>query len=60
MKTIFLEDLLCQPWAYIFSLKDPTESYSLFFELYANILQKHAPLRKKRVKSWYQPKLMNS
>jgi len=29
------------------------ESYSLSFELFSNVFQKHAPLRKKRVKRWY-------
>ena len=55
----FLEDLTDQPWFLIDIYDDPDDSVQLFLDLFQNVLNKHAPQRKRRVKRMNQPSWIN-
>ncbi len=51
----FKSDMQNQSWQIIDIFDDPTDALDSFFQFYFSILNKHAPLRKKRVKRSHQP-----
>ena len=55
----FLEDLAQVPWHLIESNNDPNEALSLWYQMFEDVLNIHAPMRKKRVKYWHQPEWLN-
>ena len=46
----FLQDLNSAPFAAVFTVSDPTKTLSAWCEAFLPVIQKHAPLRRKRVK----------
>ena len=46
----FLQELDSAPFAAVFSLSDPTKALSASYEAILPVIEKHAPLRRKRVK----------
>ena len=56
----FLDDLNKQPCTLVYSFDDPDESYSLCLYLFTSVPDKHAPLKRKRVKKPRQPNSFNS
>ena len=55
----FLTDLSNQNWSSLTAYDDPDECTDLFIKLFSSILQKHAPLKRKRVKKVTQPNWFN-
>ena len=52
-------DLAQQSWSNINSYEDPSAAVQLFNDTFLSLLDKHAPLKKKRVKKCQQPGWMN-
>ena len=46
----FLQDLNSAPFAAVFSVSDPPKALSAWYEAFLPVIEKHAPLRRKRVK----------
>ena len=46
----FLQDLNSAPFAAVFSVSDPSKALSAWYEAFLPVIEKHAPLRWKRVK----------
>ena len=46
----FLQDLNSAPFAAVFSVSDPSKALSAWCEAFLPVIEKHAPLRRKRVK----------
>ena len=46
----FLQELNSAPFAAVFSVSDPTKALSAWYEAFLPVIEKHAPLRRKRVK----------
>jgi len=61
-KKFNVDDFLCElqsvPWETIYLYTDPNEALSAWYDMFTNVLDKLAPLVKKRVKYWHQPKWM--
>ena len=55
----FLSDLAQQSWSNINSYEDPSAAVQSFNDIFLSLLDKHAPLKKKRVKKCQQPGWMN-
>ena len=55
----FLSDLAQQYWSNINSYEDPSAAVQLFNDTFLSLLDKHVPLKKKRVKQCQQPGWMN-
>ena len=55
----FLSDLAQQPWSNINSYEDPSAAVQFFNDTFLSLLDKHARLKKKRVKKCQQPGWMN-
>ena len=55
----FIKDLTSQPFDVIFEIEDPNEALDLWYDLIKTVLNKHAPIVKKRIKRKYQPKWYN-
>ncbi|WP_419587318.1 endonuclease/exonuclease/phosphatase family protein, partial [Thiolapillus sp.] len=53
-KDIFLFDISCAPFSNVYSFNDPDDAMLAWYNIFMPIIDKHAPLRKKRVK---HPKL---
>ncbi len=51
----FREDLETAPWSILDITNDPNEKPDFFENIYANVLNEHAPLIEKRVKTVRQP-----
>ena len=48
----FIEDLLCQHWEYIYFFADyPNQMWELWKKLFKEVLNKHAPIQQKKVRS---------
>ena len=45
-----VQDLNSAPFAAVFSISDPTKALSAWYEAFLPVVEKHAPLWKKRVK----------
>ena len=56
----FLYELSIQPWPLINLCDDPDQCYELFSNMFLSVLQKHAPLKMKRVKRPIQPHWINT
>ena len=58
-ETHFRNDLLQVPWVSILSCEDPNQCWTIWKSMFYEILNKHAPIRHKRVKSnpipWITP-----
>ena len=52
-------DLIQQSWSNINSYEDPSAAVQFFNDTFLSLLDKHAPLKKKRVKKCQQPGWMN-
>ena len=46
----FLQDLNSAPFAAVFSVSDPSKALSAWYEAFLPVIEKHAQLRRKRVK----------
>ena len=46
----FLQDLNSAPFAAVFSVSEPTKALSAWYEACPLVVEKHAPLRRKRIK----------
>jgi hypothetical protein len=57
-KTDFREDLRLAPWSSIEAFDDPSDALALWYEVFQSVVERHAPLRRKRVKSLQLPKWM--
>lgn len=57
----FLRDLTDMPWSVLDIYDDPNDALSMtmWYKLYGDVLDVHAPITKKRVKHWQQPKWIN-
>ncbi len=55
----FCEDLETAPWSILDITNDPNEKLSFFEQIYTNVLNEHAPLIEKRVKTLRQPPWFN-
>ena len=53
-KEIFLFDISCAPFGNVYNFSDPDDAVIAWYDIFMPIIDKHAPLRKKRVK---HPKL---
>ncbi len=53
-KDSFLNDLMTVPWEIVTQSSDPEEALSTWYELFLTVLDKHAPVKTKRVKKWHQ------
>ena len=58
MKMLFFQNLQ-QSWSNINSYEDPSAAVQFFNDTFLSLLDKHAPLKKKRVKKCQQPGWMN-
>ncbi len=56
---LFQEDLAKAPWDTVECCSDVTQALDIWYSLYEQVLNVHAPVRKKRVKHWYQPEWIN-
>ena len=61
-KEAFFQDLNSVPFSNIFNISDPNEALDDFYKTILPVINKHAPLRKKRVKSavlpgWLTPEI---
>ncbi len=54
----FTQDLKQVPWHNVVMYNDPNEALELWYEMFLETLDRHAPKKKKRVKSWQQPEWM--
>ncbi len=55
----FLNDLGNVPWSVVETFENPNDALDTWYKLYENVLDDHAPIKKKRVKYWHQPKWIN-
>ena len=56
----FIEDLLKQPWEHIyFSAEDPNAMWEIWKKLFLDVLDKHAPLQHKKIRSIKAPWITN-
>lgn len=55
----FQSDLANAPWHLLLAFSDVNDKLAAFYEIYEEILDVHAPVRKKRVKHWQQPEWLN-
>ncbi|CAB4000255.1 Hypothetical predicted protein, partial [Paramuricea clavata] len=63
-KTDFREDLRLAPWSSIEAFDDPSDALALWYEIFQSVVERHAPLRTKRVKSlqllkWMTPEILS-
>jgi hypothetical protein len=56
----FLQDLSQQPWSIIHTCDDLNQCFKTFIALFKYVLDKHAPLKSRRVKRIVQPDWFNS
>ncbi|XP_060561384.1 uncharacterized protein LOC132721143, partial [Ruditapes philippinarum] len=61
----FLESLEQQPWSLIEIFEDPNDALDCFNSLFSQVLNEHAPLKRKRVKhthlpDWYNPDILHA
>ena len=49
----FLKDFNSAPFSAVFSVSDPSKALSAWYETFLSVIEKHAPLRRKRVKHVY-------
>ena len=56
----FLADLHCTPFHLVYSETDPDRATELWYSLFNQVLDKHAPLRQKRVKNRTPPPWLTS
>ena len=54
-ETKFHEDLRAAPWSMIEAFDDPTDPLALWYAMLDSIVDRHAPLMSKRVKSLQLP-----
>lgn len=54
-KEMFRQDIQNAPWDTIQSMEDPSLALSKWYDIYNEIIDKHTPIRKKRVKSVQLP-----
>ena len=58
---LFLTDLANQPWEYLYFLgENPDHTWDIWKELFLEVLNKHAPLQSKKVKSYKVPWLTSA
>ena len=56
----FIEDLLKQPWEHIyFSAEDPNVMWEIWKKIFLDVLDKHAPLQHKKIRSIKAPWITN-
>ena len=56
----FIEDLLKQPWEHIyFSAEDPNAMWEIWKKIFLDVLDKHAPLQHKKIRSKKAPWITN-
>ena len=56
----FIEDLLKQPWEHIyFSAEDPNAMWDIWKKIFLDVLDKHAPLQHKKIRSKKAPWITN-
>ena len=56
----FIEDLLKQPWEYIyFSAENPNAMWEIWKKIFLDVLDKHAPLQHKKIRSKKAPWITN-
>lgn len=54
-KEMFRQDIQNAPWDTIQSINDPSLALFKWYDIYNEIIDKHTPIRKKRVKSIQLP-----
>lgn len=59
-KELFLRDIRCTPFQNVFSFTDPEKAMSWWINVFTNILDKHAPIKKKRVRKSSIPPWLNN
>jgi len=59
-ESLVLQELIAQPWVLVYMCEDTNDCCQIFFELFFNTLQKHAPLKQKRMKHVIQPNWIHS
>ena len=56
----FIEDLSKQPWEHIyFSAEDPNAMWEIWKKVFLDVLDKHAPLQHKKIRSRKAPWITN-
>jgi hypothetical protein len=55
----FFADLNCTPFATVFQYNDPNQALSAWYKLFIDVVNKHAPIRHKRVKHPKLPPWLN-
>jgi exonuclease III len=53
---LFLQDMAQVPWHIVESYPEPDDALGIWYKLFNQVLDAHAPVRRKRVKRWHQPK----
>jgi exonuclease III len=59
-KNVFLADLSCTNFANIHNCINPNDALNMFYDMFMPIVDRHAPLRRKRVKHQTVPGWMNA
>lgn len=59
-KDLFLQDLSCVPFDNVHRHNDPDEALAEWYSMFLRVLDKHAPVRKKRVKHERMPPWLNN
>jgi hypothetical protein len=58
-KNVFLADLSCTNFANVYNCNNPNDALALFYDMFMPIVDRHAPLRRKRVKHQTVPGWMS-
>ena len=58
-KTAFCADLNCAPFISVLNYTDPEEALSVWYNVYLSVINRHAPLKHKRVKHPKLPPWLN-
>ena len=63
--SFFLRDLSSAPFAAVLEVSDPTTVLATWYEAFLRVIEKHAPLRRKRVKhptlpQWLSPDIITA
>ena len=60
MKEFFLMDLHVLPFENVYNFSDPNVALSHWIDFFLDVINKHAPLKKKRVKRQTLPSWLNT
>ena len=56
----FIKDLVLVPWSVLDSFEDPNDALNMWTDMYLEVLDRHAPMRQRRVKHTKQPEWLNN